>query len=300
MKKVHDPYRDEEVTLYRFAVSEGAVPSAAYSYYKWHGSLEGFRDRLANRYAPRTYTLDGKFVTAEEAARLVGASKTTLQKMHKRGITDVGEMAREVHALKALYYGRAKRYETDDRRFVTIRQAADETGSTRDMVVSWIRRFGSLKGFTARRRSRSRPVVLMHSEMGVSKTVREWAAFYSGSRYMVQAYAKKTGGDMKGFEDRNRRRGNSRMLRQFVKWAKRLRKVNPYYVDTPEALVSYIKGPNWDDPDVEYAHYKDAIGAYGEELLREFEAMRSLPNGDAVARYREVAGMAGVELGGGK
>lgn len=90
-------------------------------------------------------------------------------------------------------------------------------------------------------------------------------------------------------------KSDSPLIRQFKRWAKGLLKVNPRYVTNPRDLVRYIKGPNWDAPDVEYAHYKETIGFYGSELLRKFEYIRSSSEGEAVAEYRALLEMAGIE-----
>lgn len=78
------------------------------------------------------------------------------------------------------------------------------------------------------------------------------------------------------------------LLVQFREWAKSLLKVNPDYVKDPGCLIPYIKGPNWDAPDVEYAHYKHMISLYGNELLELFERLRTLEYHDACEAYRKV------------
>ena len=77
-----------------------------------------------------------------------------------------------------------------------------------------------------------------------------------------------------------------KLLKQFKKWAKSLMKVNPDYVTDPERLLPYLRGPNWDAPDVEYAHYRDTVSSYGQELLEEFERLREMPHEDAVKEYQ--------------
>lgn len=68
---------------------------------------------------------------------------------------------------------------------------------------------------------------------------------------------------------------NKKLLNQFKRWAKSLLRTNPDYVKDVRRLRDYIKGPNWDAPDVECAHYREYIEAYGEELLKFFEELRS-------------------------
>lgn len=76
-----------------------------------------------------------------------------------------------------------------------------------------------------------------------------------------------------------------KLLKQFKKWAKSLMKVNPDYV-TAELLPPYLRGPNWDAPGVEYAHYRQTVSFYGKELLEEFERLRGMPHEDAVKEYQ--------------
>lgn len=86
-----------------------------------------------------------------------------------------------------------------------------------------------------------------------------------------------------------------RLLKQFKRWAKSLLKVNPGYVKDPSLLRRYVQGPNWDDPDWEYAHYKECIQAYGKELLGMFERLRT-GNGDrGLEEYRSLLKAAGIE-----
>ncbi len=86
-----------------------------------------------------------------------------------------------------------------------------------------------------------------------------------------------------------------RLLKQFKKWAKSLMKVNPDYVRSPRRLLGYIKGPNWDDADVEYAHYRTLVQQYGPELLDKFEWLRTAPADDAKAEYGRLLKAAGIE-----
>lgn len=79
-----------------------------------------------------------------------------------------------------------------------------------------------------------------------------------------------------------------KLLKQFKKWAKSLMKVNPDYVTDPERLLPYLRGPNWDAPDVEYAHYRQTVSFYGKELLEEFERLREMPHEDAVKEYQSL------------
>jgi hypothetical protein len=88
-----------------------------------------------------------------------------------------------------------------------------------------------------------------------------------------------------------------KLLKQFKKWAKGLLKVNPDYVTDPERLLPYLRGPNWDNPDMEYAHYKMTVGMYGDELLAEFERLREMPHEDAVKEYMALLNDSGLGNG---
>ena len=85
-----------------------------------------------------------------------------------------------------------------------------------------------------------------------------------------------------------------KLLKQFKKWAKSLLKVNPDYVKDPERLLPYLRGPNWDAPDVEYAHYRQTVRLYGDELLAEFERLREMPHEDAVKEYQALLNDSGL------
>ena len=90
------------------------------------------------------------------------------------------------------------------------------------------------------------------------------------------------------------KKSDSPLVRQYKKWAKHLLEVNPSYVVNPGDIVWYIKGPNWDDPGVEYAHYRLTVSLYGDELLKKFEYIRSLPDDQAKAEYAALMKMAGI------
>lgn len=82
---------------------------------------------------------------------------------------------------------------------------------------------------------------------------------------------------------------------QFKRWAKYLLKVNPSYVTDPGSLIPYIRGPNWDHPDPYYAHYRDTVECYGDELLAEFKRLREGTVDDGIARYRELLARCGFD-----
>lgn len=79
---------------------------------------------------------------------------------------------------------------------------------------------------------------------------------------------------------------DSRLSIQAAKWAASLLNVNPRYVLDPISLVSYIRGPNWNDPGAEYAHYEDVIKYIGAELYEEFASYRDVPMDEAERRFK--------------
>ena len=80
----------------------------------------------------------------------------------------------------------------------------------------------------------------------------------------------------------------SKLDKQFANWAKRLLKANPDYVNDPKRLIPYLKGPNWDEADVEYAHYRQYIALCGNELLEFFTDLRNGNEEDGENKYLEV------------
>ena len=85
------------------------------------------------------------------------------------------------------------------------------------------------------------------------------------------------------------------LLTQFRKWAKKLLRFNPEYVLDAENLIDYIKGRNWDDSGVEYAHYKQTVAFYGKELLDFFEKLRELDRAEAIEEYNALLKRSGIE-----
>ena len=79
---------------------------------------------------------------------------------------------------------------------------------------------------------------------------------------------------------------DSPLLLQAAQWAADLLKVNPRYVLEPNTLVCYIWSPNWNNPDVELAHYEDQIKCIGAELHTEFSSDRNVPMDEAVRRFK--------------
>lgn len=91
-------------------------------------------------------------------------------------------------------------------------------------------------------------------------------------------------------------RNDSPLLKQFKQWAKHLLKVNPGYVKDPKCIQCYIQGPNWDESDIEYAHYRSTVKIYGDELLGMFERMRASKYGEGLEEYIGLLKQAGIEL----
>lgn len=88
---------------------------------------------------------------------------------------------------------------------------------------------------------------------------------------------------------------NDKLLKQFRKWAFRLLKVNPDYVQDPRRLRDYVKGPNWNAYECEYAHFRDTVSFYGEELLDMFERLRAGEGEEGLEEYRALLNAAGIE-----
>lgn len=84
------------------------------------------------------------------------------------------------------------------------------------------------------------------------------------------------------------------LLRQFKSWAKGLMRVNPDYVQDPKRLRDYVRGPNWDAPFPDYAHYRSTIEFHGAELLGLFERLRADGNA-GIEEYRQLLAEAGIE-----
>lgn len=91
-------------------------------------------------------------------------------------------------------------------------------------------------------------------------------------------------------------KSDSPVLRQFKRWARHLLGVNPGYVKNPKRLQCYIQGPNWDESDIEYAHYRSTISMYGNELLGMFERMRAAKYGEGLEEYIGLLGLSGIEM----
>lgn len=73
---------------------------------------------------------------------------------------------------------------------------------------------------------------------------------------------------------------------QAARWAASLIGVNPRYVLEPDAIVGYVRGPNWNDPEPEMAHYEGQIRSVGEELWHEFSSYRGVSVDEAERRFR--------------
>ena len=84
------------------------------------------------------------------------------------------------------------------------------------------------------------------------------------------------------------------LIVQFAEWASRLLPLNPRYVLDPQDLASYIRGPNWNSPGVEYAHYEEYVKGIGKELWSEFSLYRKSSLHEAYRRIRWMLGQVGL------
>ena len=223
---VHDPYRDTQTTLTDFARNEGVPRHAVSHYFWWHRSLEGFRDRpakgMGNGIKPHTYMRNGKYLNCVEASRY---SRMTLQTLQKyRAIYDTADIDEIMRRREKELEEMKIRYETDDGSKMTISEFAEAQGVTRNAVFMWLRRKGSLKGFSGRWYSRIKPKLYVHSGLGVSKSVKEWAGHFKCSKECIKNWLRHHGQDLKGFENR---KSNSIVVTHngesgtLAEWAKR-------------------------------------------------------------------------------
>lgn len=204
---VHDPYRNINTTLAEFAKAEGVPKYTASHYYWWHHSLEGFRERPAkgtgNGIKPHTYIRNGKYLNCVEASRYSRMTQQTLKKY--RAIYDTADIDEIMRRREKELEEMKIRYETDDGRKMTISEFAEAQGVTKNAVSMWLRRKGSLKGFSGRWYSRLNPKLYVHSGLGVSKSLKEWAQFFKCSKECIKVWLRQHGQDIKGFESRKKR-----------------------------------------------------------------------------------------------
>lgn len=90
---------------------------------------------------------------------------------------------------------------------------------------------------------------------------------------------------------------DSPLLLQAAQWAADLLEVNPRYVIDPNALVCYIRSPNWNNPDVEFAHYEYQIKLIGSELHKEFASYRKVPMDEAERQFKLLQQRIGLNRG---
>lgn len=88
---------------------------------------------------------------------------------------------------------------------------------------------------------------------------------------------------------------DKKLLKQFKEWARHLLKCNPGYVRNPYDLRAYVRGPNWDAADYEYAHYRECIKMYGPELIGMFERLRNGHGEDGLSEYRSLLKAANIK-----
>lgn len=206
---VHDPYRNIDTTLAEFAKAEGVPKYTASHYYWWHKSLDGFRDRPAkgtgNGIKPHTYTRNGAFVTLKEAQRVSGMGQTDMKRYREKyGTNDIDAIRRHREAeLEQVRQTRLKVME--DGRMMPLSEYAKEQGASLNSVYCWIRRKGTLRGFSSRGASRINPNLYCHSGMGVSKSMKEWAQYFKCSVPTIKLWLRLHNRDLNGFEKRKRR-----------------------------------------------------------------------------------------------
>lgn len=82
---------------------------------------------------------------------------------------------------------------------------------------------------------------------------------------------------------------------QFAQWATTLLGVNPRYVLCPDSLVRYVRGPNWSDPGIDYAHYEEYVKAIGNELWHEFSSYRGTSVEEAARRFTRLLDAVGLK-----
>jgi len=88
---------------------------------------------------------------------------------------------------------------------------------------------------------------------------------------------------------------HAQLMKQFKRWSKKLLVVNPSYVKDPKRLRWYLRSPNWDASDVEYAHYGMFIRACYPELYPVFVRMRKTTDDKGLEEYRSLLREAGIE-----
>lgn len=201
---IRDPYRNCDTTISAFAKAEHCTHMCVYLYLKRHGNLDGFRGRpkIGNGIKPHTYTHNGKYISIREACQLANICDSTLTKYKSRGITEVNDIIKE----KAKRKNARLRAIPSDAGLVSPTLYARDMGVSVNTVLQYIKNHGDLKGFASRGHSRVNPKLYPHNGMGVSKTMKEWAAHFACSRDYIKVWLRTHGHTMDGFENRRSRK----------------------------------------------------------------------------------------------
>lgn len=200
---IYDPYRKRQTTIAQFARDEGTQKASVYCYYKRHGTLDGYRQRPPHGGPQaRIFTLKGKYIKVTEAARLLNVSIDTLRTYRRHGGSEF-EVSRIRPSDLIFQSGvQAQRYPLEDGTLVTITEYAAMHGIPRNPVAMYVRNHGGLIGYENRGPSRVRPNLYPHTGMGVSKTRKQWAAFFGVALVTIKVWLRTHNRTMDGFEKR--------------------------------------------------------------------------------------------------
>ncbi len=200
---VFDPYRKKYTTILQFAKDEGVPKYTADHFYRYHNTLERFRDRPkkgSNGLSAHTYTYGGRFIDMTTARKMAKCSMSLLSSYHKRGITDLETIIKDRQT--PYYVKNARKFETDDGRIMSVSDFAKENGEFRNSVACFAKVHRTLKGYFNRGPSRIRPKKFPDTSKGIALTAREWAKKYHVSPYEIKYYVHSHLGKMDGFATR--------------------------------------------------------------------------------------------------
>ena len=203
--ETRDPYSKGgkgKTDLYRFAEREGVRVMTVYHWWRRHGeSLAGFRERREkNRQYDYEVNGEKRKGTIKEIASALGAKEGSLRSwIHAHGGKVNGYDPKRRR-------GRGKRkIAFPDGHEEYLIDYADRMGVNRNTVAMYIRYHGSIAGFEIRGAKGGKAVEYTDSENGESRTAREWAEHYKTSKGAVKQWAKKHGGDMRGYGEAMRK-----------------------------------------------------------------------------------------------
>lgn len=197
-----DPYRNRETTLRQFADEEGVHLYTVQHFYWYHRTLEGFRERpkSGNGIKPHTYQYKGKSVSIAVAKQIARCSGNTLKRYKDRGIVDVERVRK---SLEDKRQKNTKRYETDDGVKMSIAEFARSRKVTYNTVSCYYHRKHTLKGFDSRGYSRIHPKMYRHKQLGMTKTLTEWAEYFGVTKDALKNWIKHHN-SINGYESRRR------------------------------------------------------------------------------------------------